>query len=84
MARAAYWVRMRAVRELARLSQDDLARLSGVHRSMISSYERGQTMPTLYNAIEIADALHLTVGQLVGVEPLPLNWAKQWEDKAHE
>ena len=84
MEQVTYCERMRAVREMARLSQEELSELSGVPRTSISRYERGETTPSLSNMIDIAKVLRLTLGQLVGTEPLPKGWVLQWEERHYE
>ena len=84
MEQVSYNERMRAVREMARLSQEELSALSGVPRTSISRYERGETTPSLNNMIDIAKVLKLTLGQIVGTEPLPKGWALQWENRKYE
>ena len=75
--------RLKRVRHMARMSQNELAARSGVNRAMIARYEQGSRTPGVYSAIDMANALRLTVGQLLGVEQIPLNWEKQWE-REHE
>lgn len=44
---------------------DDLARISGVSRSMLSQIERGQANPTLATVWALADAFKLDISELV-------------------
>lgn len=48
---------MRALRLSQGLSQEDLAELAGMHRTYLSSVERGQRNVSLDNIIAIARAL---------------------------
>lgn len=52
---------VRELREQAGLTQDLLARLSGVHRSMISKYETGDRSPRLDTLQRLARAVELEV-----------------------
>ena len=55
---------VRKKRELKTLSQEDLADLSGLHRTYISSVERGQRNVSLINIIKITKALECEIGEL--------------------
>jgi transcriptional regulator with XRE-family HTH domain len=57
--------RLRAIRAGRDWSLDDLARASGVSRSMLSQIERGRANPTLAVAFRIAHAFGLSLGELV-------------------
>ena len=48
------------------MSQDDLAKASGLSKASISAYERGDAIPLFDNACEIAKALHTDVNDLCG------------------
>ena len=50
--------RVRYYRKLKQLSQENLADLSGLHRTYIGSVERGERNITLINAEKIAIALN--------------------------
>ena len=51
--------------ELLGMSQKDLARETGLTESAISRFINGTRQPRLYNLIKIADALEMTVDELV-------------------
>lgn len=57
--------RVRMARELARISQETLGELAGVHRTYVGHLERGEVNPTLYSIVRIADALEIDPGELV-------------------
>jgi transcriptional regulator with XRE-family HTH domain len=57
---------VRKSRESQGLSQEQLATLSGLHRTYIGAVERGQRNITLVNAQRIAIALGLDLTELVG------------------
>ncbi|HVF76073.1 MAG TPA: helix-turn-helix transcriptional regulator [Acidimicrobiales bacterium] len=62
--------RLRAARQVAGLTQDALARLSGVHRTYIGALERGEKEPTLFVLVRLAGALGVDPGALVtGIRP---------------
>lgn len=48
--------------------QADLCRITGIQTSLISDYLRGKKSPTIGNAILIADALNVSLDELVGKE----------------
>lgn len=57
--------RIRECRKARRMSQSELARLSGVSRSIISGLETGRTSVTTTSTIlKIANALNVTVEEL--------------------
>jgi transcriptional regulator with XRE-family HTH domain len=63
--------RLRELRRAAGLSQEALAKKAGVTTSVLQCWERGRNAPRLAAAIRLAKALHCTLGQLAGTEPLP-------------
>jgi len=58
--------RVRALREAGDLSRADLAELMGTHRTNVYRLEQGRRSMPLYQAIRLADALDVTLDQLVG------------------
>ena len=55
-------------REGRGLTQEDLSRLTGLHPTAISQFERGRRVPTLQNLIKLSIALRSTIDELLGVE----------------
>lgn len=55
--RRVFGERIRALRQERGLSQERLAELAGVHRTYLSSLERGERNVSLDNIYAIADAL---------------------------
>lgn len=64
--RAAFGERIRELRHAAGLSQEDLAEASGLHRTYISSLERGQRNVGLDNIHVLAEALGVSASNLLG------------------
>ena len=62
--RVAFGCRVRSLRMQRELSQEDLAARAGLHRTYISSIERGQRNVGLDNILKLAAALDLPVAQL--------------------
>ncbi|MBS0015620.1 MAG: XRE family transcriptional regulator [Arthrospira sp. PLM2.Bin9] len=56
---------VRDFRKLRQISQDRLAELCGLHRTYIGSVERGERNITLVNAQKIANALSVSLCDLV-------------------
>ncbi len=56
---------LKSVRESKKLTQVDLAEKTGIHQQTISRYERGIVMPQVDSAKSIADALGVTVDELI-------------------
>jgi transcriptional regulator with XRE-family HTH domain len=59
-----FGARVRELRALAGLSQDDLAESAGLFRTYMSRIETGRANPTVTVAIKLALALGVTVGAL--------------------
>ncbi len=57
--------KLREVRIKKNLSQGDIARILGVHRSYISGLERGRRNPSLFTVHKIAKALGVGVEEIV-------------------
>lgn len=62
--RIAFGDRVRALRNDRGLSQEKLAELSGLHRTYVSSVERGERNIALDNIHELAAALDVPVTEL--------------------
>lgn len=58
---------LRASRIQRHISQEDLAELSGLHRTYISGLERGLRNPTITVVSRLAQALNVAPGDLFGV-----------------
>jgi transcriptional regulator with XRE-family HTH domain len=57
-------------REKASLSQEDLAMYAGLHRTFISSVERGKYNISFVNLLNIASSLNITLETLLeGIKP---------------
>lgn len=57
--------KLRDVRLKKKLSQGDIARILGVHRSYISGLERGRRNPSLLTVHKVAKALGVSVNELL-------------------
>lgn len=60
-----FGARLQSIRKKHGLSQEKLAELSGLHRTYISSLERGARNPTLTTLSAIANALNVDIAYLV-------------------
>jgi transcriptional regulator with XRE-family HTH domain len=58
--------RLREARSLRGLSQEDVARKSGLQPSAVSHFESGTRKPSFDNLRKLADALDVTIDYLVG------------------
>jgi transcriptional regulator with XRE-family HTH domain len=56
---------LRALRELRKLSQEQLADFSDMHRTYLSGIERGIRNPSLHNILRLARALDVTLADLL-------------------
>lgn len=64
--RGAFGRRLRALRAGRHLSQESLARMSGVSAMAISRYEHGLNSPSVESVLLLADAFGMTPGELIG------------------
>lgn len=60
----AFGARIRTLRKLKKLSQEQLAELTGFHRTYISMIERGERNPALVNIKIFADKFEISLSQL--------------------
>lgn len=61
-----FGARVRERRKECGLSQEELAHQSGMHRTYVSSVERGERNIALVNIVALAGALDVDAGSLVG------------------
>ena len=61
--------RIRKMRKMLNISQEELADLSGLNRSHMGEIERGQASPTLITIDRIAAALNCSIAQLMDDNP---------------
>ncbi len=58
-------VRLKELRKSQGISHEKLAAMAGVTRSAISFTESGKTNPTFYLCLKIAEALGVSLGDLI-------------------
>jgi transcriptional regulator with XRE-family HTH domain len=63
--------RLRAMRELAGLSQEALAAKAGIHRTYLGGVERGERNISLRNIVRLAAALGVQAGELFAEPEAP-------------
>ena len=56
--------RIRSLRQLRKLSQEELAFRAGIHRTYLGGVERGERNPALKNINSLAEALNVTLAEL--------------------
>jgi transcriptional regulator with XRE-family HTH domain len=71
--------RLRAARELRKMSQDEVARRAGLQASAVSHFETGTRKPSFDNLRRLADALEVTTDYLFGRVDDPTTSAPQGE-----
>ncbi len=64
-ARAAFARNIRWLRVKANLSQEELADLSGLHRTYVGSVERGERNISIDNMERLASALNIDIKELL-------------------
>ena len=67
--------RLRAARESAGLSQQDLAVRAGVSRQLVGAVEAGRHLPRVDSALALASVLGVTVDSLFGTLSVPIDIA---------
>ena len=60
-----FGARLREVRQRKKVSQEKLAELAGLHRTYVSSVERGERNISLVNIAKLAEALDVTLANLM-------------------
>lgn len=60
-----FGVRLKGLRAISKLSQEDMAKAIGVHVTHLSRYERSLSMPSLEVAEKIASTLDISLDELV-------------------
>lgn len=61
----AFGLRLRKCRLKIHLSQEELAELTGLHRTYIGSAERGERNISILNVYKIAEALNVSIETLL-------------------
>lgn len=59
------------------MTQADLCRASGIPTSLMSNYYKGKSKPTLDNAVAIAQAIGITLDELVGFKTAIINQTRR-------
>lgn len=62
--RVAFGEKLRRLRAIKKLTQEELADMAGMHFTYIGQIERGLRNPSLVNLHKLAKALHVTAGEL--------------------
>ncbi len=63
--RISFGERVRELRHLKAISQEELATLAGVHRTYIGMVERGEKNVTISTMFRLADALNVAPAELI-------------------
>lgn len=62
---------IKELRELSGMKQTALAQELGISQAAISWWEKGEKSPTVEMAIQLSRVFNVTVGCIVGTEPVP-------------
>lgn len=57
--------RVRSLRNQVGISQEELAKLAGIHRTYVSGIERGERNVSLINIMRLASALGVSISKLM-------------------
>ena len=60
---------IRFFRKLAKLTQVELAKMSGISQNAISCWENGVHIPNVWDLWKIADILEISIDELIGRDP---------------
>lgn len=71
--------RLKLIRELRGLSQDDLAQRAKMHKQQIYRYEKGESDPTSDTILRIAEALEVSTDYLLGLVSEPTGQYREYE-----
>ena len=74
--------RIRAARESAGFTQENLAETVGVSRIAVARWERNDIEPKLQNLISIAKFLHVSTDSLLGIDSRKNNSVSDLSDEA--
>ena len=69
-------IRLKKLRTERALSQNMIVAMTGIPKSTYLRWEWGQGMPPLTSAVKLADALQITLDELVGRTPPPKKGTK--------
>lgn len=69
------------MREKKNLSQGDLASMLKISRQAISKFERGEKVPSLERAVEIAQALEVTLDELIEFKKIQSEISQKYIDE---
>lgn len=64
-------ISLKKARETKRISQERLEKASGISQAAISKIESGVASPTIYTAQKLAEALGVSLVELITGEPYP-------------
>lgn len=74
--------RIRAARESAGFTQENLAEAVGVSRTAVARWESDDIEPKLQNLISIAELLHVRTDSLLGIDSRKSNSVSELSDEA--
>lgn len=68
---------LKSLRDAMKVSQDEVAKATGIGSSTLSKYERGVTDPAIWNVVKLADYFGVTIEELAkqdyGYDPTVIN-----------
>jgi len=67
MNKTNFWFNLQVARSIRNLTQAELSKLSKLHPSSISHFERGKREPSLHNLVRLCRALNCSADYLLGL-----------------
>lgn len=58
-----------AIRDARGMTDYEVAKISGIPRSTFSDWKTGRSEPKLPKLLKVAEALNVTIGDLIGEQP---------------
>ena len=74
-------MRIKELRKLSGIKQAAFAKDMNVAQASVSEWENGKTSPSIDNLIAVARYFHVSVGCVVGEEPIPDGYPNHWPPK---
>lgn len=75
---------LKEIRKTKMISQTELAKILGVSSQAVQQFENGQRVPSLERAVEIAQALEVTLDELIEFRRIQTEISQKYIDEIKE